>query len=174
LVHRLSPVRRTQLYFPSCLKHLQNAGLLNRVVVVIAGNGPELPSIQDEVQSLELVDRCIFLGSVPNREIQELYAVADIFLHPTYNEGFPRVVLEAMAAGLPLVSTDAGGTRELIGEAQANFIVSRDDPLAFASCLEKMIADPVLRQQLSGENRNHVERYSTANISVMYDEVLFE
>ena len=173
LVHRLSPVRRTQLYFPSCLVHLSDGGLSDRVAVVIAGTGAELPSIQAEVQSLDIANRCIFLGSVPNREIQQLYAVADIFLHPTYNEGFPRVVIEAMAAGLPIVSTDAGGTRELMGEAQANLIVSRDDPSAFARCLEKMISDAALRQQLSDENRKHVERYSTENIAAMYDEVLF-
>jgi len=173
LVHRLSPVRRTQLYFPSCLAPFRDSGLLQRVVVVIAGAGAELPSIQAEVQSLGLADRCIFLGSVPNREIQELYGVADIFLHPTYNEGFPRVVIEAMAAGLPIVSTDAGGTRELMGNTQSGLIVSRDEPQAFAHCLEKMIMDPVLRAQLAEENRTHVERYSTENIAAMYDEVLF-
>ncbi|MCP3177488.1 glycosyltransferase family 4 protein [Desulfuromonas sp. KJ2020] len=173
LVHRLSPVRRTQLYFPSCLKSLRDGGLLDRVAVIIAGTGPELPAIQAEVQSLDVANRCIFLGSVPNREIQHLYAVADIFLHPTYNEGFPRVVIEAMAAGLPIVSTDAGGTRELMGNLQSSLIVSRDDPEAFARCLAGMIADPLLRQRTSDENQMYVERFSTENVAAMYDEVLF-
>ncbi|OGT05212.1 MAG: hypothetical protein A2143_09090 [Gallionellales bacterium RBG_16_57_15] len=173
LVHRLSPVRRTQLYFPSCLVPLRDGGLLQRVVVIVAGSGAELPSIQAEVQRMGLADRFIFLGNVPNREIQQLYAVADIFLHPTYNEGFPRVVIEAMAAGLPIVSTDAGGTRELMGEVQSSLVVSRDEPQAFALCLEKMIADSSLRQRLASENRSYVERFSTANIAAMYEEVLF-
>ena len=173
LVHRLSPVRRTQLYFPSCLVPLRDGGLLQRVVVIVAGSGAELPSIQAEVQRMGLADRFIFLGNVPNREIQQLYAVADIFLHPTYNEGFPRVVIEAMAAGLPIVSTDAGGTRELMGEVQSSLVVSRDEPQAFALCLEKIIADSSLRQRLASENRSYVERFSTANIAAMYEEVLF-
>ncbi|MBZ0159117.1 glycosyltransferase family 4 protein [Candidatus Methylomirabilis sp.] len=173
LVHRLSPVRRTRLYFPFCLTHLRNMGLLNRVAVVIVGIGPELPFIQAQVQSQGLAERCLFLGSVPNREIQRVYAVADIFLHPTYNEGFPRVVLEAMAAGLPIVSTDAGGTRELMGDIQSSLIVSRGDPLAFAVCLEKMIKDSLLRELLAKENQKHVERFSTMKIAAMYEEVLF-
>lgn len=173
LVHRLSSVRRMHLYFPYCLAHLRDRGLLNRTAVVIAGAGPELPLIQAEVKSRGIAERCLFLGSVPNREIQQLYGVADIFLHPTYNEGFPRVVLEAMAAGLPIVSTDAGGTRELMGDSQSSLVVSKDDPHAFAVCLEKMINDPPLRELLAKENQKHVERFSTVNIAAMYEEVLF-
>lgn len=80
LVHRFSPVRRIARYLPNCLTHLRAVGLLNRVVVVVVGTGPELPFIQVEVQNLGIAERCLFLGSVPNREIQQMYAVADIFL----------------------------------------------------------------------------------------------
>lgn len=173
LVHRLSPVRRTHLYFPSCLAHLQAKGLMERVVVVVAGSGPELPLIRDEVKALDMEERCIFLGNVPNKEIQQLFSVADVFLHPTYNEGFPRVVLEAMAAGLPIVSTDAGGTKELMGEAQSSLVVSRDDPQGFAECLEAMLKDKELRQRLVDENLSHVKRFSTEKIAAMYERVLF-
>jgi glycosyltransferase involved in cell wall biosynthesis len=173
LVHRLSPVRRTHLYFPSCLAQLETKGLMDRVVVVVAGSGAELPLILDEVKALGVESHCIFLGNVPNKEIQQLFTVADVFLHPTYNEGFPRVVLEAMAAALPIVSTDAGGTRELMGEAQSGLVVSRDDPHAFADCLETMIRDSSLRQRLAIENIKYVKRFSTENIAEMYEKVLF-
>ncbi len=174
LVHRLSPVRRTQLYFPSCLQYLRDNGLLNQVLVVVAGTGGELPAIQVDVSALSIEKHCLFLGSVPNREIQQLYAIADIFLHPTYNEGFPRVVLEAMAASLPIVSTDAGGTRELMGELQSAFVVSRDEPLEFFKNLAELVRHAPLRQQLATENRAYVERFSTIKIAKMYDEVLFK
>lgn len=173
MVHRLSPVRRTRLYFPSCLTPLLDDNLLSSVVVVAAGTGSELSSIQAEAKHIGVAERCVFLGDVPNREIHKLYAVADIFLHPTYNEGFPRVILEAMAAGLPIVSTDAGGTRELMGELQSNCVVSKDDPQSFAVFLKKLIIEPSLRQRLANENQAHVERFSTANVAAMYDEVLF-
>lgn len=173
LVHRLSPVRRTHLYFPACLAHLRDAGLMNNVIVVVAGTGPELPLIQEEVKNYGISERCYFMGSIPNREIQQLYSIADIFLHPTYNEGFPRVVLEAMAAGLPIVSTNAGGTNELLGQMQSSFVVSKDDPQAFSDCLMKMVVDSTLRNHLASENLNHVERFATDKIAAMYDEVLF-
>lgn len=173
LVHRLSPVRRTQLYFPACLTQLNKLGLLQQIVVVVAGDGPELPAIKAEAALAGVAEHCLFLGSVPNRKIEELYGIADIFLHPTYNEGFPRVILEAMAAGLPIVSTDAGGTRELLGERQVGLIVPRDAPQAFADCLAALITDPPLRQQLAEENRQQVERFSTDRVAEMYEKILF-
>ncbi len=147
---------------------------MNRVAVIVIGDGPELPVIQAKAQSLGIANRCIFLESVPNHEIQQFYAVSDIFLHPTYNEGFPRVVLEAMAAGLPIISTDAGGTLQLMGELQSSLVVPRDEPQAFAFCLEKIIADSSLRLGLSIENRGHVDCFSTTNIAAMCDEFLFK
>lgn len=174
LVHRLSPVRRTGLYFPNCLSHLKDAGVIGQVAIVVAGAGSELPEIKKQIHDLKLDDRCIFLGSVPNKEIERLYAIADIFLHPTYNEGFPRVVLEAMAAGLPIVSTDAGGTRELMGELQSSLVVPRDEPASFSTCLEILVRDSGLRQRLARENAAHVERFSTVKVAAMYEKVLFE
>lgn len=173
LVHRLSPVRRTLDYFPGCIGHLRTVGLLGKSVVIVAGSGPELPCVQAETKRCNLERRCIFLGSVPNHEIHSLYAIADIFLHPTYNEGFSRVVLEAMAAGLPIISTDAGGTRELVGVEQNRFVVPRDNPAAFASGLEALVRDRHLRERLSRENVERVRLYSTDKVAELYESVLF-
>lgn len=174
MVHRLSPVRRTLLYVPSCLVHVQAAGLLEGVQVVIAGGGPELPDMQQEVRAAGLDAHCHFLGNIPNREIEQLYLAADIFLQPSYNEGFPRVVLEAMAAGLALVSTDAGGTAQLLGPLQAGRVTRRDAPEEFARELAALLADVPLRSQLAAENRQWVERFDTPVIAEMYEKVLFE
>ncbi|UFS69929.1 glycosyltransferase family 4 protein [Geomonas sp. RF6] len=173
LVHRMSPVRRTLLYFPSCLAPLKDEGLLQDVVVVVAGAGPELPAVRAAASDSGVSERCIFLGNVANKEIEKLYGMSDLFLHPTYNEGFPRVVLEAMAAGLPIASTDAGGTRELLGPVQGELVVSRDEPAAFAEILALLVRDRALREGLSRENLQWVQRYSTEEISAMYQEVLF-
>jgi glycosyltransferase involved in cell wall biosynthesis len=102
-----------------------------------------------------------------------MYRIADVFIHPTYNEGFPRVILEAMAAGLPIVTTDAGGTAELLGPRQQQFVVKRADRVAFAGKLAELLASPELWPVLGTENLKAVERFSTENVARMYEEVLF-
>jgi glycosyltransferase involved in cell wall biosynthesis len=174
LVHRLSPVRKTMMYFPACLDVLIEKKLLSKVVVIIAGGGPDLQPIKDLTSISNASKHCLFLGDIANHEIQNLYKISDIFLHPTYNEGFPRVILEAMAASLPIISTDAGGTRELVGHEQNKFISSKDDTSTFFNNLTSLIESSESRKTLAVENRKHVEKFSTENIAQMYEEVLFD
>jgi glycosyltransferase involved in cell wall biosynthesis len=171
-VHRLSPVRRTAYYLPRVVIDAASSHEAN-VVCIVAGDGPDLPAVQSAVAELPGA-RFQFLGAIPNREIQRLYAVADIFLHPTYNEGFPRVVLEAMAAELPIVSTDAGGTSDVVGPEQRRYVVPRADRAAFSRCLRRLIEDAAERRLVGQENSNTVQRFATPDIAAMYERVLFE
>jgi len=172
-VHRFSPVRRTLLYMPDLLERVLQAADVPACVLVVAGGGPELPLLRQLVAERGLEGRVRFLGEVANRRIQELYGAADVFVHPTYNEGFPRVVLEAMAAGLPMVSTDAGGTRDLVGARQSELVVARDDAAGFAERVRVLLRDARLRGEVAVENLAHVQRFATPQIARMYDEVLF-
>lgn len=172
-VHRLSPVRRTLLYFPAILSLLESEEF-HDVQVVVAGAGPELASLAALVAKSSASGRCWLLGGVPHRELPRLFALADIFVNPSFAEGFPRVVIESMAAALPIVTTDAGGTRELVGPIQSEFVVSRTEPEAFKSALRTVLSDSVLRQSLSGENAAWVARFDTPVVAEMYDRVLFE
>ena len=113
-----------------------------------------------------------FHGSVPNRKLDAFYSAATVFIMPSYREGFPRVVVEAMAHGLPIVSTDAGGSRDLFGDRQQEFVVDRDDPVAFAASLATLLHSAELRQALATENLERVKRYSTSAVARMYDKAL--
>jgi glycosyltransferase involved in cell wall biosynthesis len=174
LVHRLSPVRKTTMYFPHCLDVLVNKDLLKNVVVIVAGGGGELEPIKLMAQKSGVYSQCVFLGNVANSEIQQLYTMSDVFLHPTYNEGFPRVILEAMAASLPIVSTDAGGTSELVGVKQKYFVSPKDDINSFCENLALLVEDEECRKKLAVENRQHVKMYSTDKIAEMYERVIFD
>lgn len=174
LVHRLSPVRKTTMYFPHCLSALANENLLKQVVVVVAGGGAELEPIKQIAYEIDVDSQCVFLGDVANSEIQKLYTMSDIFIHPTYNEGFPRVILEAMAASLPIVSTDAGGTGELVGVKQAEFVSLKNDVSSFSDNLVLLVKDEECRKKLSAENKQHVTRYSTDKVAKMYERVIFD
>jgi glycosyltransferase involved in cell wall biosynthesis len=170
-VHRMSPVRRSSFYMPHVVDQAAN-GVSTRVICVLVGDGPELPYIKECTVASRSGVRYVFLGSVPNRRIQDLYLAADIFIHPSYNEGFPRVMLEAMAAGLPIVSTDAGGARDIVGPLQSRFIVPRDDRDAFAEKLGLLIHDAAGREALVSESRQWVVRFDTLKVAEMYERVL--
>ena len=173
LVHRLSPVRRTLMYLKPLLVRLKENNHETDWVLIIAGSGSELPEAKAIVAELGLGEKVIFLGNVPNKEIPRLYAVGDVFVHPTYTEGFPRVLIEAMAAGLPIVTTDAGGTAQLLGKKQRRFLVDKSQPEAFVEAAVDLIKSRECWKDLSRENKAVVERFSTPAVASMYMDTIF-
>ncbi|CAH2716773.1 D-inositol-3-phosphate glycosyltransferase [Neobacillus rhizosphaerae] len=171
MVHRLSPVRKSDKYVPYIFetdrlkKH--NAHL------VIIGEGPELPILKRKIEDSSARDRIHLLGSKPNSEITNYYAAADLFINPSYTEGFPRVVIEAMACGLPIIATDAGGTIDLFGKLQKNYVVDKENVEEFREKLSNILEDENMLEKLSLENLSVVKKYSTESVSDMYIERIF-
>jgi glycosyltransferase involved in cell wall biosynthesis len=170
-VHRLSPVRRTMDYLPAILNVMRDQPA---TIAVFAGGGPELQDLRDMIKNAGLENRCRILGNVPHHELARLFSAADVFLNPSFTEGFPRVILEAMAVGLPIVATNAGGTNDIVGASQKEFIVSADEPAQFSRVLNSLVSDMGAMEKLSAENLSEVLRFDTARVAKMYDEVLFE
>jgi len=174
LVHRLSPVRETDRYFPALIKalgrHARDSGV--SVAFEICGDGPERDDLERLAKCASEGVTVRFHGSVPQRQLDEYYRQADLFVMPSYREGFPRVMIEAMARGLPIVATDAGGTRDLCGPMQQRFVVDREDPIAFGEAIEKLLAASAQRRALADENLRSVQRFATPEVARMYDRAL--
>ena len=170
MVHRLSPVRKTALYLKEIIKLKE---IFHSSILVIVGDGPEKNELVKIVTESELSDSIIFVGSIPNKDIQDYYKVADIFINPSYTEGFPRVIIEAMAFGIPIVATDAGGTSDLFGTLQQRFIVEKTNPARFALKIIELVSTPHIHSMLRDENLSNVQRYTTAEVAKMYEEVIF-
>jgi spore coat protein SA len=104
----------------------------------------------------------VFTGFVPPARVAGLFATGDLFVCASqWEEPLARVHYEAMAAGLPIVTTDRGGNAEVIEEG-GNGLIARphDDPAAFAACMEQLLADAALRERLGRRGRAlAVERY---------------
>jgi glycosyltransferase involved in cell wall biosynthesis len=117
------------------------------------------------------------LGPLPNREVLALYAIADAVVVPSViPDALSRVVLEAMAAGCPVVGTRVGGTPELVVDGLTGFLVDRHDPEGIARALTTLLADPELRARMGEEARRQVERKFDADASLdqvlgLYEEV---
>jgi glycosyltransferase involved in cell wall biosynthesis len=170
-VHRLSPVRESHRYFPAILEALGSAFRKARVPIAldVCGDGPERKELETLAAEPPAGVTVHFHGSVPQRELADFYSRTTVFAMPSYREGFPRVIIEAMAYGLPIVSTDAGGTADLVGPAQRAFVVDRNDSGAFGEVLERLLSSGDDRDALASENLRSVQRFATPEVARMYD-----
>ncbi len=126
--------------------------------LVLAGQGALEAEMRELARSLDINERVRFVGSVPDPA--RLYACADIFAFPSRFEAFGLALLEAMAAGLPIIATDAGGIPEVTGTAAR--LVPIDDEGALAQELEVLAADPALRRREGSIAAARAEEFDAA------------
>jgi glycosyltransferase involved in cell wall biosynthesis len=157
-VHRLAP-RKGAFRLPALGRALA-AGAPSAQLVIV-GDGPSGPALR-EIFAADpmLAARVRFAGWVPNAQIAAYYAISDVLIMPSEEEGFPRVLLEAMAAGVPFVATDVGGVRDLSSPSQQSCIVPLDDEKGFAERVIALLQDPALRATLREDGLRHVARYA--------------
>jgi glycosyltransferase involved in cell wall biosynthesis len=102
------------------------AGERPQLECVIIGEGPESEWLRTQASAAGLSDRLTLQGSVPHAELGPWFSSADLLCLPSYNEGLPNVVLEAMAAGIPVVATHVGGIPEAVGPEAGELCAPRD------------------------------------------------
>jgi glycosyltransferase involved in cell wall biosynthesis len=128
-----------------------------RLTGVIVGDGPSRESLMDRASKLDLLPEGVrFTGQL--LDPSEQYASADIFVHLAASEGTPNVVLEAMAMGLPVVTTAAGDLRLIIEPGENGLLVPFDDVASAAGCLVGLAGSPELRARLGEQGRLQVLR----------------
>lgn len=173
LVHWLSPRRETARYFPALLAALERVSARGRKVELdVIGGGPEQPQLERFATTQQGRVEINFHGPVPNRDLGAFYSRATMFVMPSYREGFPRVLIEAMARGLPIVATDAGGTRDLCGPAQQAYVIDREDAEAFGQAVDRLLSSSEERRRIGAENLATVQRFGTPTVARMYDRAL--
>src|SRR5207237_5161057 len=126
---------------------------------VIAGAGPEMRALVVRAQALGVAGAFTFLGhcdDVPAR-LRE----ADLFVLPSRSEAFPNALLEAMAAGLPIVASAVGGIPEMIDDARTGFLIPPRHPAALADRLCLLMADRGLSARLGAAARAEVHARSS-------------
>jgi glycosyltransferase involved in cell wall biosynthesis len=112
----------------------------------LAGDGPLEPDIRRLAAELGLAGRVRFHGYLPDPA--PVLAAAQLYVLSSRSEGFPRTVLEAMRAGLPVVASDVGGVGESVTEGVSGLLVPARNPAALASALARLLADAALRRQM--------------------------
>jgi len=116
--------------------------------------------LQTMVHDLKLSDRFEFSGGVTN--LQEYLADAEIFVLPSRSEGFSNAIIEAMAAGLPVVATDVGGNAEAVQDGISGFIVPPEDATALAKAMIDLLSNPAQARTMGLKGRERVaEQFTT-------------
>lgn len=113
-----------------------------------------------------------FLGNVTGREKIDLFLSSDIFVLPSYSEGFPFTIIEAMAAGLPVVSTDVGAIPEIVVDGEGGFIINRGDYEKMAENINILLLDKELCSEFGKNNRKKVfEQYNLDRLISKLDRI---
>jgi colanic acid/amylovoran biosynthesis glycosyltransferase len=126
------------------------------VNVTLAGDGPSRPVLEGFAERLGVASRVLFPGAVGQDDIHALYASASIFCLPSFAEGVPGVLMEAMAMQLPVVSTRITGIPELVEEGRTGLLVTPGRPDELADALERLLRDPSLCHELGSNAREKV------------------
>jgi sugar transferase (PEP-CTERM/EpsH1 system associated) len=146
-----------------------------RIRLFIVGDGPERSSIEQQISRQSLHGRVVLVGC--RSDVPRLLAAADVFLLTSVSEGIPVTIIEAMAAGTPVVATAVGGVPELISDGVTGLLAPQEDEVAVANALVRMAGDCELRRRLAGQAKHRAEtefseQRMTANYDCIYQEML--
>lgn len=140
--------------------------------LTIGGDGPDLEALRDYAKKLELSD-VVFTGFLKGQAKVDCYRKGDVFCFLSYTEGMPNAVLEALAMGLPVVSSDAGGLRDILRDGENGFIVpplktpapkKTFDPVAIADAIERLATTPKMRERIAAVNWQYARQRFAAPV----------
>jgi glycosyltransferase involved in cell wall biosynthesis len=135
------------------------------VKLTIVGEGKLRPKLQEEFADLQ--DRVVWEGNIPNSQLPKYINESTIFLLPSFYEGHPKALLEAMACGTPVLGTDSPGIRDLIRHGNTGYLCGTDSE-DIRVALEELLSRPRLLKELGSNARQYVvEHYSLTKIGNM-------
>jgi len=142
--------------------------------LTILGDGPEREAIASRARALGLDDRVILAGFVGQDEILDWYASADVFCLPSFAEGIPVVLMEAMAAELPVISTRIMGIPELVEHEVNGLLVTPTRVDELVGALARLAADPEDRRRMGAEGRKTIESSFASGVVALELHALIE
>jgi glycosyltransferase involved in cell wall biosynthesis len=144
-VGRLSREKAHSDLLTAFLHLRENSNLRCRLVIV--GDGPERAKLEAYAASIGINEDVIFTGQ--ESQIQFFYSAADIFVLPSHSEGSPNVLLEAMAAKVPIVATNVGGVPEIVQDNETALLVPAKEPRSMAAAIARILVDESLAHRLA-------------------------
>lgn len=156
-IGRLVPWKGFRMLIKIMLKLLE----INQFMrLIIIGDGPEKKSLESMVKNMGLDRKVYIVGKKSKEEVGVYLAAADMFVLNSGYEGFSHQILEAMAAGVPVIASSVGGNKEVIRQGQNGFLVKYNDEFNLIEAIKGMHQSPEFREEFSIEGKKTVEKYS--------------
>lgn len=139
--------------------------------LTIAGSGPEAGTLQALTDHLALTTAVTFTGRLEPQAMANLYREADIAINPSLVDNMPNSVLEALASGIPVVSTNVGGVPYIVSDGETALLVPARSPEAMAIAITRLIEEPSLCSQLIDNGMAEVQRYTWDTVWPLWEKV---
>ena len=128
------------------------------IKLTVAGDGPDREKLKDQARRSGIEANVVFLGYQSQQQVRELLTRTDVFVMASFAEGVPVVLMEAMAAEVPVVATQIAGVPELVENGVSGFLVPPGDPVALAQKVEQLLLDKQLRANFGRAGCDKVTR----------------
>ena len=153
------------------VERLKKSG--NNIKLFIGGNG-EVARLQSMIKSLLLEETVYFMGWITDEKKAGLFRRSDIFVLPSYGEGMPMSILEAMSYGLPVISTNIGGIPDLVKDNETGFLIQPGDLDAMYEKLELLIKDKKLRACMGKNAREMIETDYNLDLNISKLDTIYQ
>lgn len=142
-----------------------------KVHYVIVGSGELDSELKELTNHLNIAERVHFMGF--RNDVFEILKASDVFFFPSYQEGLPVAVMEAMASGLPIVASKIRGVTDLIVSDKGGFLYAPNDGQGFAEGIEKLINNPILRKEMGRFNKEYIQKYDIEIVKEKFSKLYF-
>jgi len=143
-----------------------------RIRLLVAGDGSCLSQARNMVSEMKIENNVSFLGYVQGEKKKQVFLSSDIYIFPTYAEGMPTTVLEAMAFGLPIVTRRVGGLKDFFVDGQFGFTTESKDPNEFASIIDKIVNNRSLSLEMGINCHNYAkERFMATQVAKRLEQI---
>ncbi len=170
MVGRLVPEKGPEYFLRAAA---QLTASFPEALFVLVGEGPARPRLEQLARELKIERQVIFTGQ--RDDLPSVYAAMDVFVLPSLNEGMPMTILEAMAAGKPVVATRVGAVPQLVAEGETGFLVEPKDVEELKDAMAMLLGDAGLRARCGANGHNKVKRdYSSQTMANKYLDLYHE
>lgn len=144
------------------------------VHLILIGDGPQRKALQELSEKLGLSSSIKFTGWLESDEKFKFLAASDIYVMSSIHEGFGVVLLEAMAAGVPIIATDQGGQTDIIKDSRSGILIPPGKAEKLAEAVLSLAKDPKKRENISTFNKSYVKEYDISRIAERYLDIFNE
>ena len=130
------------------------------LTLLIAGEGPDRPRLQDLVREFALGSQVRFLGSLHTENLHQYMCASDAFVLVSTYEGLSHVLIEALALGVPIIASDAGGNREALADGSCGYLIAPEDSQALVGALTTLFSDQKKTALYVARGLEHAKRYT--------------